>query len=363
MTSKQSDSAILNLGDIGEENTFSSSINPTMNNMSTTVHTFEDKIPDSALDGDDEGTTNGADTIGLLEAENRKQMNYNFWSLSFYGQFFDVDTEDVGRRLVWSMLPRPSTTTDFLRRSIRPKPDLYGPFWVCVTLVFSVAISGNVAAYLQTAVDQNDVKGFRWHYDFHKVTLAATAVFGYAWLVPAGLYAVLWWNSGSKNDSQTNNSSSFLELLCVYGYSLAIYIPVSVLWTIQNSVWQWGLVLAGAGLSGAVLLLAIWPSVQDHSKKIAIILIGIVLLLHILLACGFMLYFFHVPDSKAMKVESNLVSSIKNAENLASGINQNSPESKNIEPENVVPKEKISAGVSTPAKVDDVPPKKTNDKT
>ena len=55
MSSKQSDSAILNLGDIGEENTFLSSINPTMKNMSSTVHTFEDKIPDSALDGDDEG--------------------------------------------------------------------------------------------------------------------------------------------------------------------------------------------------------------------------------------------------------------------------------------------------------------------
>ena len=96
------------------------------------------------------------------------------------------------------MFPRPSATTDFLRRSIRPKPDLYGPFWVCVTLIFSVAISGkikiilifcycnrnyihnslndpfgyffhvigNVAAYLQTGI--NDVS-FRWHYDFHKV--------------------------------------------------------------------------------------------------------------------------------------------------------------------------------------------------
>ncbi len=44
------------------------------------------------------GTTNGADTVGLLEGENRKQVNYNFWSLSFYGQFFDVDTEDVRKR-------------------------------------------------------------------------------------------------------------------------------------------------------------------------------------------------------------------------------------------------------------------------
>merc|ERR1712001_622949 len=112
---------------------------------------------------------------------------------------------------------------------------------------------------------------------------------------------------GNASEQKANTSVSFLELLCVYGYSLAIYIPVSVLWTIQNSVWQWGLVLAGAGLSGAVLLLAIWPSVQEHSKKIAIILIGIVLLLHILLACGFMLYFFHVPDSSASSSLANTV--------------------------------------------------------
>ena len=124
--------------------------------------------------------------------------------------------------------------------------------------------------------------------------MAATAVFGYAWLVPAALYTALWWISGSKASEQ---SASFLELLCLYGYSLAIYIPVSVLWMIQNSIWQWSLVLAGAGLSGAVLLLALWPAIQDHPKKIGVILTGVVLLLHLLLACGFMLYFFHVPDS------------------------------------------------------------------
>ena len=135
--------------------------------------------------------------------------------------------------------------------------------------------------------------------------MAATAVFGYAWLVPATLYAVFWWLSGSKSIEERNSSSaSFLELLCVYGYSLAIYIPVSVLWTIQYSALQWSLVLVGAGLSGAVLVLAIWPSVQNHTQKVGIILIGIVLLLHLLLACGFMLYFFHVPASSTQVIDS-----------------------------------------------------------
>ena len=50
---KPSDSAILNLGDIGEENTFTSTTDK--GNISSTVHSFEDKVPDSALDPDDEG--------------------------------------------------------------------------------------------------------------------------------------------------------------------------------------------------------------------------------------------------------------------------------------------------------------------
>ena len=47
---KASDSAILNLGDIGEQNTFTSTTGP--GNTTSTVHSFEDKIPDSALDPD-----------------------------------------------------------------------------------------------------------------------------------------------------------------------------------------------------------------------------------------------------------------------------------------------------------------------
>ena len=55
-------------------------------------------------------------------------------------------------------------------------------------------------------------------------------VFSYASLLPAGLYGFLWW--AGQNSTAT---ISFLELLCLYGYSLTIYIPVSLLWLIQVS--------------------------------------------------------------------------------------------------------------------------------
>ena len=73
-----------------------------------------------------------------------------------------MDIADVKNRVLYSMVPIPGKS--FLQHQVRPRPDLYGPFWVCVTLVFSIAISGNVAEYFGSKGD-----GFNWHYDFHKV--------------------------------------------------------------------------------------------------------------------------------------------------------------------------------------------------
>jgi protein YIPF1/2 len=53
------------------------------------------------------------------------------------------------------------------------------------------------------------------------VTYATTAIFAYWWLVPTALYGLLWWRGNQAG-------FTFTELLCVYGYSLTIYIPISV---------------------------------------------------------------------------------------------------------------------------------------
>merc|ERR550539_880609 len=134
----------------------------------------------------------------------------------------------------------------------------------------------------------------KWHYDFHKVSLAATAVFSYASILPASLYGFLWWAGGS---GASGAALSFLELVCLYGYSLSIYVPVSLLWLIQVSWWQWLCVLLGAGLSGAVLFTPLWPAVRHQAARSSAIIMVIIVSLHLLLAVGFMLYFFHVPGS------------------------------------------------------------------
>lgn len=57
------------------------------------------------------------------------------------------------------------------------------------------------------------------------MSIAATAIFSYAWLVPLGLWGFLLWRN---NKVMSLVSYTFMETVCVYGYSLAIYIPAVV---------------------------------------------------------------------------------------------------------------------------------------
>lgn len=116
----------------------------------------------------------------------------SFWSFEYYQQFFNVDTDQVKNRIIWGMIPRPGVS--YLRNYIKPNPDLYGPFWICVTLIFTIAITGNVANYLQYAPTGD----YKWKYDFHIVSFAATAIFTYAFIVPLALWSFIKWNNSSQ---------------------------------------------------------------------------------------------------------------------------------------------------------------------
>lgn len=65
------------------------------------------------------------------------------WSLSFYSQFFDVDTSSVMTRCWAALYPR----ANFLD-VLEGNPDLYGPFWIATTVVFILFIGGTISQYL-----------------------------------------------------------------------------------------------------------------------------------------------------------------------------------------------------------------------
>ena len=64
------------------------------------------------------------------------------WTLSFYSQFFDVDTNSVLSRCWAALFPR----ANFLD-VLEGNPDLYGPFWIATTVVFILFLGGTISQY------------------------------------------------------------------------------------------------------------------------------------------------------------------------------------------------------------------------
>ena len=60
-----------------------------------------------------------------------------------------------------------------------------------------------------------------WEFHFHEVTVLGTVVYAYTWLLPCVWWAVLWWRGA-------RDRYTLLQLLAIYGYCIAIFIPITV---------------------------------------------------------------------------------------------------------------------------------------
>ncbi|CAI2347086.1 unnamed protein product [Caenorhabditis sp. 36 PRJEB53466] len=202
----------------------------------------------------------------------------NLFSFEYYQQFFDVETDQVVKRLLNSVVP---THRNYIQDFLQPIPDLWGPFWVSVTLVFAIGIFGNLAQFIES----NGGKG-SYGSDFRMVTSASTIIFLYVVVVPLLLYGLFW-------NRRSEMMHPYVDLVCLYGYSLAIFIPVSFLWIIDIGWFRWALIFISVGLSGTVLARAIWPAVQnDTNKLVAFGTVVTVVVLHFLLAFTFKEFYF-----------------------------------------------------------------------
>jgi len=249
-----------------------------------------------AAAGDEDGSDDGGE---LLKSKPNDQSGgkASFWSFAYYQRFFDVDTDIVIRRMINSMIPR--FGTNFILHHIRPNPDLYGPWWVAMTLIFTIAIAANLGGYFSLWDDNKD---YHWSLDFGVVTAAATAICAYVCLVPLLLYGLFWWRKSEEN-------FSFMEILCAYGYSLSIYVPISILWVFPFAWFQWILIAVGLASSGLVLVIAMWPAVRHDRRLMALsIMIGIIAV-NALLAIGFKMFFFHDIHSSRSSSDNKTVTS------------------------------------------------------
>lgn len=89
--------------------------------------------------------------------------------------------------------------------------DLYGPFWITMTLCFAIAISGNLANFFQH--DHNSE--FHWHYNFHLVSYASTCIILYNTLMPLAIWSVLKWSVSTSADIDLDIESVSFNFILV----------------------------------------------------------------------------------------------------------------------------------------------------
>uniref|UniRef100_A0A7S4EX89 Protein YIPF n=2 Tax=Chrysotila carterae TaxID=13221 RepID=A0A7S4EX89_CHRCT len=161
------------------------------------------------------------------DGEGRPAASGGFWTLKYYQPLFDVDTLQVLTRLKASLLPRPRGVFFDL---ISTTPDLYGPFWIATTLIFSMAITGNLASFFAFKPTEANPK---WTYNFNQLTLAGSVVYSYVTVLPLLLWLLLRYYEAGKR---------LVDILCIYGYTLGIFVPISVLCVLPSDILRWLLV-------------------------------------------------------------------------------------------------------------------------
>jgi hypothetical protein len=198
-----------------------------------------------------------------------------FFSVHAYRPYFNVDTSDVVERIIDSVFP---FRGDFVEKTSH-NPDMYGPFWICSTLVFLTAALGNLAAYLAHKTSDGDGA---WHYDINTVSWSAGLFYGYVGIIPLALYFLL---------KYLGVTSGLVQLWCLYGYSLFVFIPASFFSAVPVEIVRWGAVGTAGLMSAIFLAVNLRSHIKTASERWFLIVVGSALV-QLGLALVVKLYFF-----------------------------------------------------------------------
>ncbi|RYP51999.1 hypothetical protein DL768_002795 [Monosporascus sp. mg162] len=211
-------------------------------------------------------------TAGGSSSSSPSSKRY-LWTMSFYAQFFDVDTSSVLARCWAALYPR----ANFLD-VLDGNPDLYGPFWIATTVVLILFIGGTISQYLASEGHSP------FAYDFKLLSGAAGLVYGYTLVIPVVLFGALRY-FGSE-------SANLLECWALYGYANLVWVPVALISWSGIGVLNWVFVGVGFGLSVSFLLRNLYPVLSATDRQTSKVLLILVVALHFGLSLAIKILFF-----------------------------------------------------------------------
>ncbi|KAL3792405.1 hypothetical protein HJC23_001523 [Cyclotella cryptica] len=137
--------------------------------------------------------------------------------------------------------------------SVGKGPDLYGPVWITMTLVFFVAVTSNMSIYVHhsfksaSKLEEGGVAAEKeWDYDINQLLRATWILYSFSILLPAAFYVVF--RVGGVT------ALGLVDLICFYGYSLVAYLPVTWVCIVPIHWVQWTSLGIATILSGMLVV-------------------------------------------------------------------------------------------------------------
>jgi hypothetical protein len=188
-----------------------------------------------------QGLTSGSD-----DAFSRITRCCTFVSVDTLQEYFDVSSDEVKERLLAAAMPFKVDSETF-----RSKPDMWGPFWIATTAVLFLSGSANFSKVVELG-DQAKT-------DYSLAGSVGTVIYGSVVAVPivvrAAQYAM---NAGDIN---------FKQLICAFGYSLFVLIPVSIVCVTPVGFVRTLAFLFAFGWALAFLYAAVWVDLSSSNSK------------------------------------------------------------------------------------------------
>ena len=209
--------------------------------------------------------------------EKAKDQVYKSWidrylcCFNWLKKYFQIKSKDFFSRIGLSVIP---FNTKFYEQ-IENSPDLYGPFWIYTTFIVLVSGCGSLTRTIQGNRDTNFFQEF--------IPTAAILIYVIGFGVPL-LLSLLSKIFGAK--------VGVVPVICVYGYSYTIFLPIIIVCSIPSSLLQWILLIYAVFSSTSLIIVNISKLLASISKGKKFAIIIIILICQIIVFFVLKLYFF-----------------------------------------------------------------------
>lgn len=212
------------------------------------------------------------DLLGLHIESRSPPPPAKWYQIAYYQPYFEVDTRTALSRLRKSVYRLEAKS--FFGKS---GPDLYCPFWIITTLIISINIAGDAAAYFSSRNQDEWITGIK------KISTAASMLYCIAFFVPLACHCAL---------RRLHTQMSFVEMLSLYCYSWFLFIPASFVGMFPSSLLRLVAFVAAAGWSYTLLMKNILRETTEAPANMKYWLLAVSLSGHVIFTMSCLFYFY-----------------------------------------------------------------------